>query len=89
MGYAQDDKNSNSSNAYDSKKEREGQGITIINNIIPITIPKGAANPEVDITNLAPMQWYISRQITINERDIVNWTNKDTEAHTVTSGIGA
>jgi plastocyanin len=89
MGYAQDDKNSNSSNAYDSKKEREGQGITTINNIIPITIPKGAANPEVDITNLAPMQWYISRQITINERDIVNWTNKDTEAHTVTSGIGA
>jgi plastocyanin len=53
-----------------------------------ITIPKGSANPEVDITNLAPRQWYTPREITVNVNDTVKWTNNDTEPHTVTSGIG-
>ena len=57
-------------------------------NII-ITIPKGSANPEVDITKLGPRQWYLPRQITIDTNDTLTWTNNDTEAHTVTSGIGA
>ena len=70
-------------------KEEEGQRNTTVNNSIQITIPKGAANPEVDITNLEPRQWYVPQQITINEREIASWTNKDTEAHTVTSDRGS
>lgn len=89
MGYAQDVNNTGSINTSDAKKEREEQGKITANKPTQVTIPRGAANPEVDITNLAPRQWYIPRQITVNESDIVNWTNKDTEAHTVTSGIGA
>ena len=57
-------------------------------NII-ITIPKGSANPEVDITKLGPTQWYLPRQLTVDSNDTITWTNNDTEAHTVTSGIGA
>lgn len=82
LGYYQDDNNK----AFGSTTEGQNSSA---NATISVTIPNGAANPEVDITNLAPREWYIPRQITINERDIVNWTNKDTEAHTVTSGIGA
>lgn len=54
-----------------------------------VAIPKGSANPEVDITKLGPRQWYLPRQITIDTNDSITWTNNDTEAHTVTSGIGA
>jgi plastocyanin len=54
-----------------------------------IIIPKGSANPEVDITKLVPRQWYLPRQITVSANDTVTWTNNDTEAHTVTSGNGA
>lgn len=54
-----------------------------------VIIPRGAANPEVDITNLAPRQWYMPKQITITQGDNVTWINEDTEPHTVTSGIGA
>jgi plastocyanin len=54
-----------------------------------VVIPKGSANPEIDITKLGPRQWYLPSQITIGVNDSVKWINKDTEAHTVTSGIGA
>ena len=53
-----------------------------------ITIPKGSANPEVDVTDLSPRQWYDPREISINVNDTIKWTNNDTEPHTVTSGIG-
>jgi plastocyanin len=56
---------------------------------IHITIPKGSANPEVDITKLGPRQWYSPRQVTINSNGSITWINNDTEIHTVTSGIGA
>lgn len=53
-----------------------------------ITIPKGSANPEVDITKLGPKQWYLPRELTISVGDTVTWINQDTESHTVTSGTG-
>ncbi len=53
-----------------------------------VTIPKGAANPEVDITKFSQRQWYNPNPITINVNDTVKWINNDTESHTVTSGIG-
>jgi len=53
-----------------------------------ITIPKGSANPEVDVTNLSPRQWYDPREISININDTITWNNNDTEPHTVTSGLG-
>jgi plastocyanin len=56
---------------------------------ITVTIPRGAANPEVDITKLGPRQWYVPNQITVAENDTITWINDDTEGHTVTSGIGA
>jgi plastocyanin len=56
---------------------------------IIITIPKGSANPEVDITKLGPRQWYLPRQLTVHSNDTVTWINNDTEAHTVTSGTSA
>jgi len=55
---------------------------------VVVTIPKGAANPEVDITNLSPRQWYDPREISIGINDTVKWINNDTEPHTVTSGLG-
>ncbi|MGB6593081.1 MAG: hypothetical protein WBE68_16410 [Candidatus Nitrosopolaris sp.] len=54
-----------------------------------VMIPKGSANPQIDITKLGPRQWYLPRQITVSVNDKVTWTNNDTEAHTVTSGNGA
>jgi plastocyanin len=54
-----------------------------------VTIPKGSANPQVDISKFGPRQWYLPKEITIGVNDTVTWTNNDTEAHTVTSGIGA
>jgi len=54
-----------------------------------VTIPRGAANPEVDITNLSPRQWYVPKMAAINQGNAVTWINKDTESHTVTSGTGA
>jgi hypothetical protein len=80
IGYTQDS-SSSSSNSNDIKREGQGQDNIVDKNIISVTIPRGSANPEVDITNLAPRQWYVPRQITINEQDIVNWINKDTETH--------
>ncbi|HJR48729.1 MAG TPA: hypothetical protein VJ799_11290 [Nitrososphaeraceae archaeon] len=52
-----------------------------------VDIPKGSANPEVDITNLSPRQWYDPRSVSINVNDTVIWNNNDTEPHTVTSGL--
>jgi plastocyanin len=53
-----------------------------------VTIPKGSANPEVDITKFTAKQWYNPSPITINVNDTVKWVNNDTEPHTVTSGLG-
>lgn len=46
-----------------------------------ITIPRGAANPEVDITKLGPRQWYVPNQLTVTENDTITWLNDDTEGH--------
>ena len=54
-----------------------------------VIIPKGSANPEIDITKLGPRQWYLPSNISIGVNDSVKWINNDTESHTVTSGIGA
>jgi plastocyanin len=54
-----------------------------------VVMPKGSANPEVDITKLGPRQWYLPRQIIVHSNDTITWTNNDTEAHTVTSGVSA
>ena len=64
-------------------------GVIVGGKYFTVMIPKGSANPEVDITKLGPKQWYLPRQITVNVNDTVIWTNNDTEAHTVTSGIGS
>jgi plastocyanin len=54
-----------------------------------VIIPKGSANPEIDITKLGPRQWYLPSHISIGVNNTVKWINNDTEAHTVTSGIGS
>ena len=64
-------------------------GLVVANQSVSIVIPRGAANPEVDITKLTPTQWYIPSKISVNQNDTVMWINKDTEIHTVTSGTGA
>jgi plastocyanin len=69
-------------NSYNYKAFAENQSVIV-------TIPKGAANPEVDITKLTPTQWYIPPKISVNQNHSVTWINKDTEIHTVTSGNGA
>ena len=53
-----------------------------------VTIPKGSANPEVDMTKFTLKQWYKPAEVTINVNDTVRWINYDTEPHTVTSGMG-
>ena len=53
-----------------------------------VTIPKGSANPEVDITKFTAKKWYTPSPITININDTIKWINNDTEPHTVTSGLG-
>ena len=55
---------------------------------VTVIIPKGSANPEVDITKLTPRQWYSPSKILIGQNNTVTWINKDTESHTVTSGTG-
>jgi hypothetical protein len=59
------------------------------NQSVTVTIPLGAASPEVDITKFTTTQWYVPSQISVNQNDTVKWINKDTEVHTVTSGVGA
>ncbi len=52
-----------------------------------VTIPKGSANPSIDITNLEVRKWYIPPKLEIESGDIVKWINNDRESHTVTSGV--
>lgn len=54
-----------------------------------VIIPRGAANPEVDITKFTVTQWYNPSPIVVDINDTVKWINNDTEPHTVTSGLGA
>ncbi|MDR4511550.1 MAG: plastocyanin/azurin family copper-binding protein [Nitrososphaeraceae archaeon] len=54
-----------------------------------VTIPKGASNPSIDITNLKERSWYLPSKLEINSGDIVKWINDDKESHTVTSGVGS
>jgi plastocyanin len=68
-------------------QDKEQQQQPSSRNVI-VTIPKGSANPEVDITNLSPRQWYDPRTVSINVNDTITWSNNDTEPHTVTSGLG-
>jgi len=59
------------------EEKQQGQGS------FEVIIPRGAANPEVDITNLAPRQWYMPKQVTVTQGDNITWINEDTEPHTV------
>lgn len=54
-----------------------------------VIIPKGSANPSIDITNLEERKWYIPPGLEINSGEIVKWINNDVESHTVTSGVGS
>ena len=54
-----------------------------------ITIPKGAANPSLDLTFQNLANWYEPKTMTVSAGDKVTWKNEDTEPHTVTSGRGA
>lgn len=55
---------------------------------LTVIVPKGAASPEVDTIKLMPAHgWYVPSQISVNQNDTVTWINRDTEVHTVTSGI--
>jgi plastocyanin len=82
--YDNNDSNNNYSHYYHLAFAATGKGRSFT-----IVIPKGSANPEVDITKLGPRQWYVPRQMAIHTNDTITWQNNDTEAHTVTSGIGA
>lgn len=53
-----------------------------------VTIPKGAANPTIDLTLQDVGNWYDPGELTIRQGDTVTWVNDDTEPHTVTSGVG-
>lgn len=54
-----------------------------------VAIPMGSANPELDITNLGPRQWYLPQQMVVDFNSTITWINNDTEMHTVTSGTGS
>ncbi len=54
-----------------------------------VTIPKGSANPSIDITNLEERKWYNPSKLETESGDIVKWINNDRESHTVTSGLGS
>lgn len=53
-----------------------------------VVIPKGAANPAIDLTLQNVGNWYDPGELTVKQGDTVTWVNNDTEPHTVTSGIG-
>jgi plastocyanin len=76
----------NDFNAINAYGEQQGEEAS--KNVI-VTIPRDSANPEVDITKLGPRQWRLPRQVTVHTNDTITWTNNDTEAHTVTSGVSA
>ena len=50
-----------------------------------ISVPEGSGVPGCDVTN----QCYIPADVTINVGETVTWSNDDTAAHTVTSGMPA
>jgi len=49
---------------------------------IKVSIPKGTSTPGCDIKSLC----YIPDPITVNVDDVVEWTNRDSVSHTVSSG---
>ncbi|MFB5620664.1 MAG: plastocyanin/azurin family copper-binding protein, partial [Nitrosopumilus sp.] len=65
------------------------QDIKNFTKIHTVTIPKGSANPSIDITNLEERKWYLPSKLEINSGDIVKWINNDRESHSVTSGMGS
>ena len=52
---------------------------------ISVDMPSGTSVPGCEETN----ECYVPSSITINSGDIVEWTNSDTAAHTVTGGSPA
>jgi plastocyanin len=54
-----------------------------------VTIAKGAANPEVDLTLQKVGDWYTPKKTVVSVGDTVTWKNEDVEPHTVTSGLGS
>ena len=74
---------------YAQAYQKEDNKKNNISKIHIVTIPKGSANPSIDVTNLQKREWYIPSKIEIESIDVVNWINNDTEAHTVTSGVGS
>ncbi len=78
-----DNNNKNNNNSSDTNPLQQNTNTTIV------TIPKGAANPEVDLTLKKVANWYIPKKATVSVGDTMTWKNEDTDAHTVTSGLGA
>lgn len=86
QGFAQtnnDPSQTDNSNSSDTEPSQHDTNTTIV------TIPKGAANPEVDLTLKKVGSWYIPKKASVSIGDTVTWKNEDTDAHTVTSGLGA
>ena len=78
--------------SYDDDNKIYGQEERQNNNTVKthiITIPKGSANPSIDITDLEVRKWYIPPKLEIEDGDVVKWINNDSESHTVTSGVGS
>jgi plastocyanin len=89
ISFAQDS-NNNATNTTmpKSNTKTNGSGIGTGEIDTVVSIPKGSANPEIDITKPAPKEWYKPNRVTVTVNDTVRWINNDTEPHTVTSGIG-
>lgn len=83
--------NNNNTNVviYAQEYEKEDDKKNNATRTHTVTIPKGSANPSIDVTNLEARKWYIPSKIEIESGDIVKWINNDREAHTVTSGLGS
>jgi plastocyanin len=75
----------NTNNIY----AQEDDNNNVTTRIHIVTIPKGSANPSIDITNLEERKWYNPSKLEIESGDIVKWINNDRESHTVTSGVGS
>ncbi|HEX6293837.1 MAG TPA: plastocyanin/azurin family copper-binding protein [Nitrososphaeraceae archaeon] len=74
----------NTNNIYAQKEDKNNA-----TRIHIVTIPKGSANPSIDITNLEERKWYNPSKLKIESGEIVKWINNDRESHTVTSGVGS
>jgi plastocyanin len=75
----------NTNNIY----AQEDDNNNVTTRIHIVTIPKGSANPSIDITNLEERKWYNPSKLETESGDIVKWINNDRESHTVTSGVGS